>query len=129
MLQITISLSEKTYYRLREYAEFEEGTLPERAARDILERFFAEAYERIDSIELLSDGDDGYNTLINPEYAEQLLTARNVEHEYGLQPGTVRGYIRNHPEMVESGEFTKLDGRTWGMRRIVAAKIWGDENI
>lgn len=124
MPQITLNLSNKTYARLEEYARNEAGELPARAARDILDRFFAEEYELDEEGDLLADPDSGWATLMNPDYANQQLTARQVEQEYGLQPGTVRGYIRNHPEMVESGEFVKADERTWLIKRIVAENIW-----
>jgi len=128
MPTITLNLSDKTYARLTEYARNEAGTLLERAAREILDQFFAEDYEVVQETgELLDDGDSGYNTMLNPEYANQTLTARQVEREYGLKAGTVRSYIRYHPEMVESGEFRKADERTWTILRLVAYQIWGDK--
>ena len=124
MPSIVVNLSDKTYARIVEYARNEAGTIPERAARDILDNFLAEDYERMESGEPLSDGDDGFNTMINPEYAGQRLTARQVEQEYGLEPGTVRSYIRFNRSRIGT-DFIKIDGRTWGMSREIAHSIWG----
>lgn len=58
------------------------------------------------------------------EYADKQLTARQVEHEYGLKPGTVRSYIRFNPSRVGK-DFIKIDGRTWAMTNETAFWIWG----
>lgn len=126
-MKIIIDLSDILYNRLVEYARNEAGTLPERVARDILEEYLAESYERDpESGELLYDGDDGYK--LNPAWLNQMLPASHVERDYGLKPGTVRSYVRHHPKLVESGAFEKRnDGVAqgqWYVRRSAAERIW-----
>lgn len=121
MPSITINLSDLTYARLVEFSRNEAGTLLEVAASEILDQYLAE-----DETELLYDRDDGHQ--FNLDYLNAMLSAKRVEQEYGLQPGTVRGWMRDHkttqlPTLLESGAVTKIDNR-WFVRRETANKIW-----
>lgn len=127
MPALTIHLSDELYNRLAEYARNEAGTLPERAARDILEEFLAEDYERLpETGEMLYDSDDGHQH--NPDWLNEMIPARFIERDYGLAAGTVRSYVRYHPELAESGDFEKRNAEVargqWYVRREAAEKIW-----
>lgn len=54
-----------------------------------------------------------------------IYTAARAESEYGLQPGTIRQYIKRHPELVHAGEFVKADARTWIAHQDTIERIWG----
>lgn len=130
MPSITITLSDLTHARLVEFARNEAGTLPEVAAREILDWYLAEDKDRIaETGELIYDRDDGHQ--YNPDFLKAMLSARRVEQEYGLKPSTVRGWMRDNkstklPALLESGAVAKIDNR-WFVQRETANHIWQKE--
>lgn len=55
------------------------------------------------------------------------MTPAEIEAKYNLSAGTVRQYLKNHPELKTS-EVRRPDGRTILMNRSTAKRIWGEKS-